>query len=183
VTKKDHLIITADHGMASISKLVNVNEALRRAGLGKASTHVYNSVLINTMDWKGGTVQNRDAVRALARKALEETGVFTAFYTPEEHGATYGIGGPAGSDLYFDLKPGYSVRDTVGELFPPLEKPIGSHGFVSDRLDMLATLIVASPRIGKATKWPRLKSIDVAPLAAKLLGIEPPKQARGRSPL
>jgi hypothetical protein len=183
VTKKDHLVITADHGMAPISKLVNVNEALRRAGLGKAATHVYNSVLINTTDWKGGTVQNRDAVRALVRKTLEETGVFTAFFTPEEHGKNYGIGGPAGSDLYFDLKPGYGVRDTVGELFPPLEKPIGSHGFVSDRPDMLATLIVASPRIGKATKWPRLKSIDVAPLAAKLLGIEPPKQARGRSPL
>lgn len=183
VTKKDHLIITADHGMAPVSKLVNVNEALRRAGLGKAATHVYNSVLLNTTDWKGGTVQNRDAVRALVRKALEDTGVFTAFFTPEEHGKNYGIGGPAGSDLYFDLKPGYAVRDTVGELFPSLDKPIGSHGFVPDRPDMLATLIVAGPRISKATKWPRMKSIDVAPLAAKLLGIDPPKQARGRSPI
>jgi hypothetical protein len=183
VSKNDHLILTADHGMAPVTKLVNVNEVLRRAGLGRAATHIYNSILINTTDWKGGAVQNRDAVRALAQKVLTETGVFTAFYTPEQHGEQYGIGGPAGSDLYFDLKPGYAVRDTVGELFPPLDKPVGQHGFRPDRPDMLATLFVVGPGIKKGTKWPRLKSIDVAPLVAKLLSIDPPKSARGRSPL
>ena len=46
----------------------------------------------------------------------------------EQHGAQYGIGGPAGSDLYFDLQPGYYVRDVAGELFPVLDNPAGNHG-------------------------------------------------------
>lgn len=182
IGKQDHLLITADHGMAPITNLVNVNEVLRRAGLGRAATHIYNSVLINTTDWKGGTVQNREAVRTLIQKALTETGVFTAFYTPEQDGAKYGIGGLAASDLYFDLKPGYGVRDSVGELFPVLDKPTGMHGFVPDRPEMLAALFVSGPRVPKGVNWPRLKSIDVAPLIARLLGISPPENARGRSP-
>jgi hypothetical protein len=115
--------------------------------------------------------------------ALAAYDVFTGFYTPEEHGAQYGIGGPAGSDLYFDLKPGYTVREQVGEIFPPLESPTGVHGFRPDRPDMLATLFAVGPRLRPGTKWPRLRSIDVAPLVTTLLGIAPPRDARGRSPM
>jgi arylsulfatase A-like enzyme len=32
-------------------------------------------------------------------------------------------------------------------------------------------------------RWPVRKAIDVAPLVAELLGIEPPRDARGQSPL
>ncbi len=181
--RRDHLVITADHGMTPVSKAVNVNEILRRAGLGDAAVHVYNSVLLNTTDWKGGTVADRVATRARVQAALAAYDVFTGFYTPEQHGAQYGIGGPAGSDLYFDLKPGYTVRDQVGEIFPPLESPTGVHGFRPDRPDMLATLFAVGPRLRPGTKWPRLRSIDVAPLVTTLLGIAPPRDARGRSPM
>lgn len=182
LTGDDHLILTADHGMAPTYKLVNVNEILRRAGLGRVATHIYNSVLINTADWKDGTVNNRAEVRAQVQRALEAQKVFAGFYTPEEHGAQYGIGGPAGSDLYFDLLPGYYVRDAVGELFPPLEAPAGNHGYRPDREDMLAVLFAYGPKLKPGTQWARLKSIDVAPLAAKLLGMDPPRNAKGTSP-
>jgi hypothetical protein len=182
LTKKDHLILTADHGMAPTYKLVSVNEILRRAGLGSKATHIYNSVLLNTTDWKGGTVTDRLQVRAQVQQALQAQNVFTGFYTPEQHGAQYGIGGPAGSDLYFDLQPGYYVRDAVGEIFPPLDKPAGNHGFRPDREDMLAVLFATGPKLKPGTQWPRLKSIDVAPLAAKLLSIDPPRHAKGTSP-
>lgn len=183
VGSRDHLILTADHGMTPVSKAVNVNEILRRAGLGSMAVHVYNSVLLNTTDWKEGTVTDRLATRARVQAALAAHDVFTGFYTPEEHGAKYGIGGGAGSDLYFDLKPGYTVRDQVGEVFPPMEKPLGVHGFRPDRDDMLATLFAVGPRLKAGTKWPRLRSIDVAPLVATLLGISPPRHARGQSPM
>lgn len=179
---KDHLVLTADHGMAPTYKLVNVNEILRRAGLGKEAVHVYNSVLINTTDFKGGTVTEKTEVVARVRNALEKHKVFTAFFTPAEHGAKYGIGGPAGSDLYFDLEPGYYVRDTAGELFPALDRPAGNHGFRPDRPDMLATLFVSGPKVKRGARWTGMKSIDVAPLVCRLLGIDPPRQASGRSP-
>lgn len=183
VGRRDHLILTADHGMAPVSKAVNVNEILRRAGLGSGAVHVYNSILLNTTDWKGGTVSDREATRARVQAALAAYDVFTGFYTPQEHGAKYGIGGAAGSDLYFDLKPGYVVRDQVGEVFPPMGKPFGVHGFRPDRDDMLATLFAIGPRVKARTKWPRLRSIDVAPLVTTLLGIDPPRDARGQSPM
>jgi len=183
VGRRDHLVLTADHGMTPVSKAVNVNEILRRAGLGGDAVHVYNSVLLNTADWKGGTVTDRLTTRTRVQAALAAYDVFTGFYTPEEHGARYGIGGPAGSDLYFDLKPGYTVRDQVGEVFPPLDKPIGVHGFRPDREDMLATLFAVGPAFKAGTKWPRLRSIDVAPLVTTLLGIAPPRGARGQSPM
>jgi hypothetical protein len=182
LTKKDHLILTADHGMAPTYKLVSVNEILRRAGLGSVATHIYNSVLINTTDWKGGTVADRAQVRAQVQQALQAQKVFTGFYTPEQHGDQYGIGGPAGSDLYFDLQPGYYVRDAVGEIFPTLDEPAGNHGFRPDRDDMLAVLFATGPRLKPGTKWPRLRSIDVAPLVAKILSINPPRHSKGTSP-
>jgi len=183
VGRRDHLVITADHGMTPVAKAVNVNEILRRAGLGSTAVHIYNSVLLNTADWKGGTVTDRLATRTRVQAALAAYDVFTGFYTPEEHGVRYGIGGATASDLYFDLKPGYTVREQVGEVFPLLEKPVGVHGFRPDRSDMLATLFVTGPRLRPGTKWPRLRSIDVAPLVTTLLGIAPPRDARGQSPM
>ena len=177
VTPRDHVIITADHGMAPVNRLVNVNEILRRAGLGNVAVHVYNSVLLNTTDWKDGTVKDREAVRAQVQAALAAVPAFVGFYTPEHDGAQYGIGGPAGSDLYFDLAPGYFVKDEEGEIFPKLDRPTGQHGFRPDREDMIATLFVNGPTIKPGTRWPRMKSIAVAPLAARLLGIQPPKDA------
>jgi hypothetical protein len=174
VKKDDHLVIAADHGMAATYRLVNVNEALRRAGLGRVATHIYNSVLLNTADWKEGTVRDRDAVRAQVQAALEAVKdpepVFTGFYTPEKDGAKYGIGGPAGSDLYFDLAPGYSVRDVKGELLPKLARPSGSHGFRPDREDMLASLFVVGPQFTPGSRLPVTKSIEVAPLVLRILG-------------
>jgi hypothetical protein len=183
VGRRDHLIITADHGMTPVAKAINVNEILRRAGLGSEAVHVYNSVLLNTADWKGGTVTDRLATRSRVQAALAAYDVFTGFYTPEEHGARYGIGGATASDLYFDLKPGYTVREQVGEVFPLLETPVGVHGFRPDRSDMVATLFAAGPRLRPGTRWPRLRSIDVAPLVTTLLGIAPPRDARGQSPM
>ena len=173
--------------MAPTYKAVNVNEILRRAGLADQAVHVYNSVLFNTTDFKEGTVADREALRTRVQQALADTRdpepVFTAFFTPEQHGAQYGIGGPAGSDLYFDMRVGYTVRDVPGELFPTVEREGGNHGFRPDREDMLAVLFAAGPRIQAGARWGRLKSIDVAPLVCAVLGIDPPKHSVGKSPL
>jgi hypothetical protein len=139
--------------------------------------HVYNSVLLNDTSWKNGTVTDRMGLRAKVRAALEAVRdpepVFVGFYTPEEHGARYGIGGPAASDLYFDLQPGYAAEDKGGEIFPPLSLPRGNHGFRPDREDMLATLFAVGPKFKPGTRWGRMKSIDVAPLVKRLLGMAP----------
>jgi predicted AlkP superfamily pyrophosphatase or phosphodiesterase len=183
--ERDHVVITSDHGMSPTYQSVNVNEILRRAGLADEASLVYNSILLNTTDWKGGAVRDREALRKRVRAALESVRnggpVFTAFFTAD--GGRFALNGPAGSDLYFDLAPGYTVQDVAGQLFPQPARMGGNHGFRPDREDMLAVLIAAGPRIAPGTKWPRLKSIDFTSLVSDLLGVDPPRQAQGRSPL
>jgi hypothetical protein len=191
--RKDHLVFVSDHGMARVERGVNVNEVLKRAGLAGRAIHLYNSVLVNTTDWKEGVVkaEERGAVVAAIRSALEgvrdpDTGakVVTAFFTPEEHGALYGIGGPAGADLYFDLLPGWRVVDGgKGEVVVRFETPSGTHGFDPLRWDMLAICVGRGPRLRRGGQWERLRSVQIAPLVMDLLGVGPPRDARGVSPL
>jgi hypothetical protein len=191
---RDHLLFVSDHGMARIRAAVNINEALRRAGLGSQAVHLYNSILLNSTGWRGGTVtpEQRGGVLARVRAALEQitdpdsgARVVTAFYTPEEHGELYGIGGPAGADLYFDLLPGYRAVDRTegGALTVRFETPSGSHGFDPLRRDMLAICVGRGPRLPRGGRWPRLRAVQIAPLVTDLLGIQPPRDARHPSPL
>lgn len=189
--KSDHLLWVSDHGMAPVTRYVSVHEVLRRAGLGDKASYLYNSILVNTADWKAGTVQPGERARVVeqARQALaavHENGkpVFTAFFTPERDGAKYGIGGPAGGDLYFDLAPGYAASGRPNPaLFDANTKPRGVHGFLPTRPEMLAVCILRGPRVKPSTQWPQLRSIQVAPLIADLLGIAPPPNAKSPSPL
>jgi hypothetical protein len=177
---RDNVVWTSDHGMAPVSKSLAVNKVLEEAGLGGKAAHLYNSVLIDTADWKGGTVrqEERAGVVEAARRALEavrdpETGqrIVTAFFTPEEHGAEFGIGGEACGDLYFDLAPGYRAVDgSGGTVVQTLKRPMGVHGFLPSREDMLAIFIARGPGFAAGGKRPRMKSIEIAPLVLDLAG-------------
>ncbi len=189
--KSDHLLWVSDHGMAPVTRYVSIHQVLKQAGLGDKAVYLYNSILVNTMDWKGGTVTPADRPKVVeqARQALaatQENGkpVFTSFFTPEHDGAKYGIGGPAGGDLYFDLAPGYAASGRPNPaIFDANTKPRGVHGFLPTRSDMLAICILRGPRIKPATKWPQLRSIQIAPLISDLLGIAPPPNAKAPSPI
>ena len=189
----DSFLVASDHGMGAFDREVRVNTALERAGLNHKAVLAGSSILINTADWRGRVVPlgQRAEVVEQARAALEalrdpESGraVFTAFFRPGEAGAPPGLGGPAGGDLYFDLAPGYRASSAPGgEILARLAEPVGAHGLDPARNDMLAVLFARGPGLPPGGVWPRLRTIDIAPLVADLLGIEPPAQARGQSPL
>jgi hypothetical protein len=175
---RDNLLWVSDHGMAPVAKSLAVNTVLEAAGLGGKAAHLYNSVLVNSTDWKGGTVppDGRAAVVAAARRALAgvrdpDTGtpVVAAFYTPEEHGAEFGIQCPACGDLYFDLAPGYRAVDGgPGPPVQPLRQPVGAHGFLPSREEMLAIFIARGPAFAAGAKRPRMRIVDIAPLVLEL---------------
>lgn len=182
--KDDYLLWVSDHGMTPVDRNVAVGKLLKDAGLDGTVSYLYNSVVVNTADWKGGSVplERRAAVVEQARRALITVPAMTQFFTPQEDGKQFGIGGPAGGDLYFDFAPGYSASPrATGALIEPM-KPRGVHGFLPTREDMQAICILTGPGIAPASRWPRIRSVDVAPLIADLLGIAPPPEAQGRSP-
>lgn len=201
---RGHIVFTSDHGMSPAFKDVKVNVALKQAGLlalddkgqidpqRTQAVHLKYCVLVNTKDWRGGIVPLEDRKKvvdkiehALGEVRDPETNrqVFTGFFRPEEHGDKLGIGGPAGGDLYFELAPGYKASDaTEGKIIALSREMTGEHGYLSTRPEMLASFIARGPRIKRGT-IPTVRSIDVAAFVSDLLGIKPPAQNRGKSPL
>jgi predicted AlkP superfamily phosphohydrolase/phosphomutase len=201
---RGHIIFVSDHGMSPVKKDVSVNIALREAGLlvtnasdqidtkRTQAIHLKSCILVNTADWKDGIVplEKRKEVVDRAEQALRNVRdtqtnqpVFTAFFRPEDYQEKLGIGGPAGGDLYFELAPGFTTSDRItGEVVTTLKVPDAHHGFLSTRPEMLASFIARGPRLPRGAQIPTIRSIDVSPLVADLLGIRPPAQAIGRSP-
>lgn len=191
--KQDSTIFLSDHGMAEVDKAIAINAVLEKAGLGGLAAHHYNSVIVNTTDWRGGKVapQDKAGIVERARGALAAvrdprtpSPLIHTFLSPEEDKGRFGIGGPAAADLYFDLAPGYQAADLRdGPVVRDLPRARGVHGFLPTREDMLATLVASGPRFTKGGKLPRLRSTQVVPLVCDLLGILPPDHARETSPL
>ncbi len=182
---KDHLLWVSDHGMAPVSRLVSVPAVLRQAELDSKAAYLYHSILVNTTDWKQGQVPpgERDAVVEQARRALAAVSGIVSFYTPEQDGERFGIGGPAGGDLYFDFAPGYGASSRPSEATVSDIRPRGMHGFLPTRRDMQAICVAAGPKIPRGAAWPEFRIIDIAPMIAELLGFPAPPTFRGRSPL
>lgn len=202
----DHVVIVSDHGMTPVTHELRVNQVLRDAGLvamdargrvdAARSQVVFNRncLTVHTEDWQGGLVPaaRRAAVLASALAALTAvrppqgaTPIVTAAYASDGDRARLGFGGPNGHDACFDVRPGYQLSTAVddGPAVRARARPTGEHGFLPTRPDMQGILIAAGPRLPAGATWPRQRAIDVAPLASDLLGITPPRNARGRSPL
>ena len=195
----DHVIVTADHGMAAAEKLVKVNLALQGVALpddrgngaeGAAAplaAHLHYCVLLNTVDWRGGLVRPDQTEEAMAavEAALRgirdpETGeaVVTEFY--RNRATNRELPRP---ELCFDLRPGYAAVDGAPPMVERAKQPFGTHGYSPERPEMQAVLIAAGPLVAAGETWPVLRSIDIAPLVCDLLGIEPPRDSEGQSPL
>jgi predicted AlkP superfamily phosphohydrolase/phosphomutase len=194
---RDHVVITSDHGMTPVNKFVAVNVALQRAGLQTIDTNgqidesqskavmVNTCVLLNTTDRKGGIVrpEERPEILAAAERALRAVSEITRVYTGDEL-AAFGLDGPSGADLCFDLAPNHGASDlTKGEVVTNAATPRGVHGFDPTRPDMHAVLIVSGPRAARGRSLGLQKSTTVAPLICDLLGIASPKHSRAPSPL
>lgn len=194
------LAITSDHGMAPVVKNVNIDAALREVGYlvldeneqidakRTRATGDY-AILLNTTDWKGGIVplsQKQEVLRDLTARLGQikdpETGtpVFARFYTEAEHGKQFGIGGPSGFDLYFDLAPGYAPeRKHIGPVVEALDVPRGRHGFQPLRRDMRAIFVAWGKGIGRGS-YGRMRSTQIAPTVSGWLKLKPPASATDR---
>ncbi|MCS7044547.1 MAG: alkaline phosphatase family protein [Bryobacteraceae bacterium] len=183
--KGDYLLWVSDHGMAPVSKFVSVPAALRRSGLDGKAVYLYHSILVNTADWKQGVVPlpERAAVVEQARRALAAVPGITAFFTPDQDGPLYGIGGPAGGDLYFDFAPGHGPAGRAQAEVIAEGPARGMHGFLPTRRDMQAILVMTGPRIAAGSTLPQIRIIDIAPMIAQLLGFPAPPTFRGRPPV
>jgi predicted AlkP superfamily phosphohydrolase/phosphomutase len=197
------LALVSDHGMDASDKLVAINKALQQSELlvldeqnrvDLAKTKVlYPTInngylLINSTARKNGIVspEEREEIVRRTREALlgirdGDRQVVTEIYDAAIDGATLGIGGEDGGDLYIDLAPGYEVDPGLNRRsLIATREPHGVHGFNPTRPAMHTLMVFNGPGIRTGAQLNDVQLVDFAPTLARALDIPAPKDAWGR---
>jgi predicted AlkP superfamily phosphohydrolase/phosphomutase len=195
--------LVSDHGMDASNKLLAINKALEQSELltldernrvDLAKTKVlYPSInngylLINSTERKDGIVSpdEREEIVRRTREALlairdGDRQVITDVYDAATDGATLGIGGDSGGDLYIDLLPGYELDPKINsrDLITTRE-PHGTHGFNPARQSMHTLMVFNGPGIKTGAELKDVRIIDFAPTLSRALQLPAPRDAWGR---
>lgn len=181
---KTTIIVTADHGFAGATKVLQPNVLLRKAGMlelnksgGIASARVQ-------VVPEGGTglvyfnnAESREADRAKVLELLKGQEGVAKVITPEEY-AKYGYPSPSENqgmgELVIVPEKEYAVSGTAsGDDVATALKPganAGYHGLISGDARMNALFIAAGNQIKKGQKIGMIKNVDVAPTIFSLFG-------------
>ncbi|WP_417378438.1 alkaline phosphatase family protein [Gimesia sp.] len=177
---KTTLVVASDHGFFPISKDIRPNVLLKQAGLlSKEKKQAY------CLSQGGGCMvyllddAKRDEMKEELKKKFSAVEGIQAVLGKDEY-TRLGLPTPAedshAPDFWLSAKSGYSFTnsETGDDLVVPRKTPGGTHGYLPDQPDMLATLVINGFGIKPGTKLGKVQSIDVAPTMARLLGVELP---------
>ncbi len=169
------IIVTGDHGFQDVHQLVHVNEILARAGFGgcpsktehwRVTAHVAGgaaAVFVRDPADTDAVVraeaalknEARDRLTILTRAELDQWGAMT--------GAAFGL----------EAAPGYALSGACGKgLTGPGHG--GTHGYLPSRASMKTGFITAGAGVRPGVILEQIRVIDIAPTAARLLGLAPP---------
>lgn len=183
------IIVASDHGFFPIERDIRPNIALRRLGLiadgeGTARKQAYcvaqgGGCMVYVLDDE----RRDEIVNQLATELARIEGVQTVIR--QDRFAELGLATPADDarapDLWLAAQSGYSFTETEDgdDVVAPRETPGGTHGYLPDQPDMLATLVLWGAGIRSGVRLEKSSNEDVAPTIARLLGVEFPS-ATGR---
>jgi predicted AlkP superfamily pyrophosphatase or phosphodiesterase len=177
---KTTLVVASDHGFFPISKDIRPNVLLKQEGLiSKDKKQAY------CLSQGGGCMvyvlddNHREQTIEKLRKKLAKIEGIQAVLGKEEYtklGQPTPAEDPHAPDLWLAAKSGYSFTnsDSGDETVVPRKTPGGTHGYLPDQPDMLATLVISGYGIKPGTNLGKIQSLDVAPTMARLLGVELP---------
>lgn len=194
IRQQTDVIVVSDHGFSTISRKVDVPDALRKAGFKAEGEYrkppEKGNILVTGL---GGSVTfyvvgGEDAVRRKLVEFLQTTDWCGVIFTRDGLEGTFkyadvGLDAPGAPDVMVSMrwKEEISQHGTPGTVIcDGMEKGQGMHVSLSP-YDMRATLIAAGPdfKPNAVSKLPSGNS-DVAPTIAHLLGIKPEKPMDGR---
>lgn len=178
------VFVVSDHGFKSVKKHVLPNVALREAGLVTVEGGKVTGTKVYTIS-EGGTalvyVTAPDPDGALlrrAREALSGLEGIDRIIEPAEYGS-YGLPQPAMDPqvgaLFLAVKPGYAFSAAATGERTVVDAPdgsLGTHGYLSSDPEIQALFIASGRGITPGAKLQSVDNLDVAPTAAKLLGVE-----------
>jgi predicted AlkP superfamily pyrophosphatase or phosphodiesterase len=177
------IFVLSDHGFKAVKRQVFPNAALLKAGLleaadGKVSkTQAYvvpeggSAFVYVTVPDASGDILRR------ARGALAGLEGVDAIVEPADY-AKYGLPLPSANGqmgaLFLTAKDGYAFSGAAGGqlVADSVEGGLGAHGYVSTDPDLQSLFIASGRGIKAGAKLDTVDNIDIAPTAAKLLGLE-----------
>ena len=200
------LVVGADHGMEGNGRAFYPNVALREAGLlaidasGRIdlaktrAVYLYShggGVYVNVATRRDGIVPpgeveavKRAAAGALlaARDPATGTQLVTGLFDTAVDGASLGVGGDDAPDFYVDPALGYQLYVSASRpevVGPGPRSGTGGHGPAPWRRKLHAIFYAAGPGVRAGSRLGLVRTIDVAPTVARLLGVPPPADAIG----
>jgi predicted AlkP superfamily pyrophosphatase or phosphodiesterase len=159
------LLVVSDHGMLAVREHVDLNAALREAGL-RASALGGGGFATVSFDAAGAG--NSTDLAALARR------LGLAAHPPNALPDGVSVQNPRFGDAVILAPVGTAI--SIGSL-PPM---LGAHGYLPDVPEMGAVLIAAGAGIAPGRRLGEVRTIDVAPTLLTWLGISPPDWMEGR---
>ncbi len=169
--KSTTVIVTADHGFIRVTKQIQPNAILKRAGLDDAYGISEGGVHYVYLP----TAAQRPEIVAKAKEALREVQGIQAIYEPSEYGP---LGfptpqqSPQAPQLLVAAKDGFAFSnafDGDDVVTPP--RATGSHGYLHTYPKMDALFVATGAGLRPKRKLGRINNLDVAPTLANLLGL------------
>ncbi len=166
------LLLVSDHGMAAASEGIDLRETLAGAGIEAKVLPLGGAALVRLAD---------PAARGAALDVLAALPIVRAFASdalPKEwrYGPAQRLG-----DLVAVTDPPRFFRDgTLSRVASGLGFSPGAHGYDPKREDMGGIFFAKGRGVPAGLQLGTVSMLDVAPTAAKLLGIAPPRQSEGR---
>jgi predicted AlkP superfamily pyrophosphatase or phosphodiesterase len=184
MTASTTLFVVSDHGFKAVQKQVLPNVALRDAGLitlegGKVTSAKAYVISEGGSAFVYVTAPDPDgAVLRRARQAVSSLEGIERIIEPAEY-ATLGLPQPSADPqvgaLLLAAKGGYAfAAGATGDktVADASEGSLGTHGYISSDPEIQALFIASGRGIKNGVKLQSVQNVDVAPTAAKLLGVE-----------
>ena len=177
------IFVLSDHGFRLVKRQIRPNAAFLKAGLLKAeqgkiaSTQAYSvpeggsAMVYVTVPDASGEILTR------AKQALASVEGIARIVEPPDF-ASFGLPLPSDNDqmgaLFLIPKDGYSFTGAIGDEVvvdaPPAS--LGAHGYIGTDPEMLSLFIASGRGIKPGVTLDVIDNVDVAPTAARLLGID-----------
>jgi predicted AlkP superfamily pyrophosphatase or phosphodiesterase len=179
------IFVVSDHGFKQVKRLIRVNAAFLAAGLIKAQDGKVTQADAYVVP-EGGTgivyvtvPDPNGEILARARKAMTGVeGIDTVIEPADYH--RYGLPLPEENNqmgaLFVTAKEGYAFAAPVTEpvVSDAVEGSLGTHGYLSTDSDLGALFIASGAGIKRGVVLDAIDNLDVAPTAARLLGVALP---------
>ncbi len=177
----DHttLMVVSDHGMAGVWERIDAEEVLRASGISGQVIPGGGYAIV----WLKDPARRADAIKAFS--GLEGVEVHASDALPADLRAYHPR--RSGHLLLITEPPRFFVSDPSWTQWfyygagGFLGVHPGMHGYRADRTDMQAIFFALGRQVPRGAALGEVRSIDVAPTAARLLGIDPPAGSEGKA--